>query len=277
MMSGAALSHLANECPKKAKRQWIKGAQLIGCGDESNENDNEFTDKMIDCLMNADANDLVRMPNVPELLTEAHKWLGMVVIDGKFIPQRVIKMLKSGDYKKNVNLMMGTTSDEGSFILTYIVDPRKYHPFQPYNFTLSEASDELKRYSAMISSDIPVNTEDVAKVYFTGISTNSEDYDLLRRTIGIALGDFYLTCPSFKFANMIYNNDREGSNVYQYYYNSKLGEEKFLCAKWMGTCHCNDLWPTFGVCFRQPHTCLDVEREEAEQVIEFFTHFAKYG
>ena len=115
----------------------------------------------------------------------------------------------------------------------------------------------------------------MARLYFTGLSDQS-DSDLLRRTIGIAVGDFLLGCPGIQFGKAVYNKDPK-SKVYQYYYTSKLGGEKLLCSKWMGACHFDDVYPTFGVPFYQHDNFVEQERQISEQVIKIFSTFAKTG
>ena len=109
--------------------------------------------------------------------------------------------------------MIGTTEDEGSFILGWKIDSVKYNAISSQNLTYNEVYNELKTLSSALKSKIPTNSNDVAKLYFTGLS-DSNDFDLLRRTIGIALGDWYIGCPTIQFAKTLFKNDKK-SNVYQ--------------------------------------------------------------
>jgi hypothetical protein len=60
-----------------------------------------------------------------------------------------------------------------------------------------------------------VNGDNVAKLYLSRLPNS--DYDLIRRTIGVALGDFYLSYTTVLFAKHLYENDRSQTKVYQYY------------------------------------------------------------
>jgi carboxylesterase type B len=273
-MSASILNHLDSGEPESVRKRWLNGAKSIGCVDEENSSEESFTPKIMQCLRDTSPEVLQALIESSEL-KDINGWSPQVVIDGQFLPKRPLEMLKSGDYKKNVNLMIGSTQDEGSFVLPWKMDPIKYHPISPQNLTYSEAYEELKRIASGLRSKIPINGEDVAKLYFTGLSDNN-DFDLLRRTIGIAIGDWYIGCPTIQFAKTLFKNDRN-SNVYQYYYNSKLGEEKLICSKWMGVCHANDIWPVFGIPFRQFDRHLDRERDISAQMIDFFSNFAKTG
>jgi carboxylesterase type B len=275
-MSGASINKMAGKEPESVLNGWLKGAKLIGCTDAENVSENRFTPKIIECLQNADTEKLGSIWALPEMSEGKIGFMSQVIVDGNFLPEMPLNMLKNGDYKKNVNLLIGTVEDEGSFALGMIVDPVKYSHTTPHNLTYNEAYNELRRLSSNLVSKQPVNGNDVAKLYFTGLSVNN-DYDLLRRTIGIAIGDFALGCPTIQFAKTLYSNDRHNSNVYQYYYTSKLGKEKLYCAKWMGACHADDIWPAFGIPFREFDIHLDREREISAQFIDFFSHFARTG
>ncbi|CAG2115243.1 unnamed protein product, partial [Medioppia subpectinata] len=63
-------------------------------------------------------------------------------------------------------------------------------------------------------------------MYFTGLSTHTNK-DLLIREIGIAFGDYVITCPTIQFAKNVISSDKTGTKVYQYYYNSKIGKPKY--------------------------------------------------
>ncbi|XP_054161231.1 cholinesterase 1-like [Oppia nitens] len=277
MMSGAAINRNAGEDPEAVRDKWLKGAEAIGCGDGSESQ--EFRKETIDCLMAAPADQLAAIPFLPVLADKQIGWTTQVIIDGQLIPSRPLKMLESGDYKKSINLMVGTTQDEGSWILSLMnVDPVLYDRFQPANITYQVAYDELRKLSARLQSKEPIDTESVAKLYFHGLSDKTTTSDQLRQTIGVAIGDYLLGCPALQYGRLVYENDRQTSRVYQYYYNSKVGlTPKLLCSHWMGVCHFDDIYPVFGVPFWKPEDFLDSERQISAQMIDIFSTFAKTG
>jgi hypothetical protein len=126
-------------------------------------------------------------------------------------------MLKTGDHKKNFKLIAGFTDDEGSWILAQILDPIKYSLKSPANLTKSQAYEELKKLSEKLINPLGrVDGDNVAKLYLSRLPNS--DYDLIRRTIGVALGDFYVSCATALFAKHLYENDRIDTKVYQYYF-----------------------------------------------------------
>jgi acetylcholinesterase len=277
MMSGSSINNMAGDEPQNVMKGWLKGAQLIGCADEENDSENSFTPKMIECLKNSDPKQLFAIPFLPELTEGRIGWMLQVIVDGQFLPKKPLSLLKSGNFKKNLNLLIGTAEDEGSFVLPIQVDNVKYDYISPQNLTYREAFDELKQLVPRLSSKFPVNGQNVAKLYFTGLSDNN-DFDLLRRTIGIAIGDYLLGCPTLLFARYLFKSDKKNSKIYQYYYKSKLGDpRKMFCTKWMGTCHGDGIWPVFGVPFSRYDSHVEREREISAQMIDFFSHFSRKG
>ena len=272
LQSGAYLNHLIDGPPHLYIKRWLKGAQLIGCNEQ---NSDQFTAEVIECLKTIEPELLYKITELPELNPKSIKVMNLVVVDGEFLPQKPNDILKSGDFKQNINLMIGTNEDEGSFILTQFYDRIKYSHESPKNHTFIEAYNELYHLSSEFNSEVPINSEDVAKLYFTGLSDNNSN-DLLIRTIGIGIGDYILFCPTIEFAKQLFKNSNYKSNVFQYYYNSKF-RTNFLCAKWMGVCHGAEIEPEFGHPFILNDRFNDREREISEQFIKFITDFAKTG
>ncbi|CAG2179157.1 unnamed protein product [Oppiella nova] len=213
---------------------------------------------------------------MPALMEGIVGWNTVVIIDGEFLPALPLEMLNKGDHKKGMNVMIGDPQDEGSWILWFSEDSVKYSPQNPAPITHMEAYNELSRISRKMWSKEPIDGEMVSKVYFTGLSDETPQ-DILRQTIGVAIGDYLLSCPGIQFAKTLYENDVNDSRVYQYYYNFKLGRPRLLCSEWSGSCHYDDVPSVFGVPFYQSDRFLDREREVSEQMIDIFATFAKTG
>ena len=271
--SGAYVYKFTEDRPEDHIQKWLKGVQMIGCSDD--QNPGKFSTKIMKCLMNAEISKLILITDFWEIIPGTVKVFDHVVIDGKFLPEDPGVMLKKGDFKQNVNIMISTVEDEGDFLINNFNDTEKFHSIHPKNLSYSEAYNHLKEMSSGLNSALPINGEDVAKLYYTGLSDRN-GFDLLRKTIGIATGDYFLTCPTLLFAKEIYRKSNFRSNVYEYYFNSKF-EDNFFCSHWMGVCHTNDIFPMFGIPFLQPQDYNDREREISEQMIEFLTDFVKTG
>ena len=57
----------------------------------------------------------------------------MVVIDEYFLPEHPNDMLSKNDFKKDVNIMISTVEDEGTFLINNFNDTEKFHPLNPKN------------------------------------------------------------------------------------------------------------------------------------------------
>ena len=271
MNSGAYVYKFFDDTPEDHKKKWLKGSALIGCSDD--ENRDEFTPKVMDCLRAADPIKLASIVDMMDLIPGSVKVFEFVVTDGQFLPQKPIDMIRSGDFKKNVNLMISTVEDEGAFLINNFNDPVKFDFMNPKKLTISEAYIELADIAGGLNSEVPIKGEDVAKVYLNGFGDRT-DSDLLPKAIGIAVGDYYITCPTLLFGREVFRNS--GTNVYEYYFNSKF-EDNFFCSKWMGVCHTNDYFPMFGMPFYDPTHYNDREREISSEMISFLTEFARNG
>ncbi|CAG2177738.1 unnamed protein product, partial [Oppiella nova] len=195
MMSGSATNNVCK--PEALERVWYNRAVSSGCG-KDNENPGQFTPEMIECIQKAPADlfqterDFGRSPCDLDFL-----------IDGQFVLKNPIETLTSGDYRQDLDLLIGTVDNEGS-------------------------------------GDTSIDAKLVADLYFTGLSNNT-GADILLQTIGRTFGDYRLTCPTKLFAKGIHKGS-ERSRVYEYYFNTKFtAGAQLFCSDWMGVCHFDDI------------------------------------
>jgi carboxylesterase type B len=271
MMSGGPLSHLTGENPTTAKNNWLKVSKFADCGNGLN-----FSSSVIECLQNISVEKLVKVADRHDLTTDTALFMSNVRYGDEFLPKKPVDMLKNKDHKKNFKLIVGFTDDEGSWLLADRIDTIKYALINPANLTKSQAYEELKKLSEkLITPSVHVNGDDVAKLYLSRLPNS--DYDLIRRTMGVALGDFYISCTTALFAKHLYENDRTESKVYQYYFTAKSNMIEGFCAKWQGACHETDLIPVFGYPLRSSLLFSDEEKKISTKLMDTFTHFAKKG
>lgn len=188
-------------------------------------------------------------------------------------------MLRKGNYKKPLNLLISTMENEGSSFLKIILqspDVETFYDHHPKPIELSMAKNYVEKIAKMFIKQ-NVSTDILNKIYFNGINPNFDDQDLFRRTVGIAFGDFFLTCPTLEFGKAVYLGDRANSKVYQLYNTYKLGSVKPFCNKWAGSCHADDLIPLFGVPFQDPSKYLHREREISYELLTILKSFIKNG
>jgi hypothetical protein len=121
--------------------------------------------------------------------------MSKVIYGDEFLPQKPIEMLQKKDFKKNVILLAGFTDDEGSWIMTNIIDKTKYSIKNPVNLTKEQSFEELKNFSKRIKSDITVNGDNVARLYLSRLPNN--DFNLIRRTIHGVVMSYKSICESY--------------------------------------------------------------------------------
>ena len=271
MKSGAATDSFIDGTPQQHIAKWLKGAELIGCNQHKNYK--EFTHEIIECMRGKDPKTLVKIPYLP-ILRERSKFIfPLVVVDGEFLPKKPSEMLSSGDFKQNFSLMFSTAQDEGSFLLT-LEDLAKYYPTNPKPLTFSQAFQELDRISSKLSNELEINGKEVAEIYFNRLSDRNSS-DLLRQTIGVAIGDYLFFCPTLVFAKELFRNSGFRTNVHQFLFNYKSTCGSY-CSEWMGVCHGCDHPPSFGTPFKSGITIYsDKDRQITNQMIKFTTEFAK--
>jgi len=191
-----------------------------------------------------------------------------VVYGDEFLPRKVSQMFKAGDCKKDVNVLMGTTDDEGSFILSFLIDPKNFSLSNPINMSKSEAKQFLKFVLPRFFPRAMINSEDVYNLYISQLP--EDNYDAIRRSIGVALGDYLLTCPTIEFGKLLLNGDPNRSKVYQYLWTAKYVNT------WHGADHGMEVEYFFGSPFREKNSD-ENKRKISEKSIEMLSYFARNG
>lgn len=206
-------------------------------------------------------------------------------MDGEFLPDHPIKMLRDGNHKKDFSLLLSTDKDEGSAfmqmflaLLNRVDDGRKFSFVNPEPLdSLDEAKDLLATtIEPFLSKKYPVPTEQLAKIYFNGLNPKTDQPDLLRQTVGIAFGDMWLACPTINFGHHISHNDGH-ANVYQLYHSYYPIKTSEWCPKWSGACHGDDEFPLFGDPIRHPSKYNQRVRDISMELISFVHSFTRNG
>lgn len=261
MMSGGALTDFYMDTID-AKKMWSNIAADFSCEDD-------FKNGSALCLRNVKSENLIESAFDKRYKTDINIIKPFVIYGDEFLPRKPSEMLRIGDFKKNVNLLIGTTEDEGSYLLTSSIDPIKYSLKSPSNLTKAEAKQELKNIFSRFFPETKINFEEVFKLYISNLAENN--YDLIRRSIGIVLGDYIRTCPTILFAKQLFSGDRINSKVYQYLWSAKYHNS------WHGADHGSDVGFFFGSPFRSPNKDNSNERRISLRALQTVAYFAKYG
>ncbi|XP_054165545.1 cholinesterase 1-like [Oppia nitens] len=272
LMSGAVYNHPIERDAESIKQFWLNAAIEEGCVDDQDYVYLDFTPKILKCLRQLTPQKVLELTQHHGLLTPKLGWHRLVVIDGKFLPNKPINLLKNNRYNSTHNVLIGTVEDEGSLLLNSMIDPNLYDLKKPRNLTVEEAIDELAHKSSFFYSNYQVNGLDVAQVYFHGLSDQTSSHEIISR-IGMAFGDFYIVCPTIRFAEMFLLANDNYVNVYQYYFTAY--NDSGFCPNWMKACHSLDLINIFGVPLVTPST--QRFKQISQSMIHMVSHFAKLG
>ncbi|CAG2171425.1 unnamed protein product [Oppiella nova] len=255
----------------KARDMWSAVAVGQGCGDGFQANGSA------DCLRAIAAQNLIESTFDKRHKTDVNLMKPYVIYGDEFLPKSPVEMLKSGDFKKNVNLLVGTTVDEGSNVLTATVDSQKYSQHNPQNLSKSEARLELANIFRRFLPHLSVNAEDIYRLYVSHVPET--DYPAIRRAIGRAIGDYLSTCPTLLFANGVSGQgDVNTTRVFQYVWSVKYDSQG-----WHGSDHGLDIGFIFGAPFRDTYVSnasdsqLLNERRVSLSAMETVANFARYG
>lgn len=200
--------------------------------------------------------------------------LPLVVIDGEFLPASPRDMLAKQNYKTNVNLLSSVVEDEASFILALVSGQPQFRAVNPEPIKLSEAQGVL---AFLTSGRESISQSTLSKLYFNGLNADLDISNDLRKRVGIAYGDMILSCPVVDFSKEVFLNSPNSATVYQWNYRAKLGSLKFLCNEWAGACHCDELYPAFGMPFRYADKYTSREKEISTEIMTFIKSFIYHG
>ena len=264
MISGGPLSHTFKDSIS-AKKMWANIVTDYQCSEQ------QFINGSVECLRSVKAQNLIESAFDKRYKTDVNIIKPFVIFGDEFLPKNPSEMLRTSDFKKNLHLMVGTTTDEGSDVLTLTVDPNKYSLINPQNFSKTEVRVEMKNIFKRFFPNITESIEDIYKLYVSHIPDNN--YELIRQSIGVALGDYIRTCPALLFAKELYSNgDDDKIKVYQYLWSVKYGQS------WHGPNHSTTVRFIFGTPFKSGSSSEALnERNVSLKTIRVISHFAKYG
>lgn len=199
------------------------------------------------------------------------------VVDKEFFPVHPNQMLSDGDHKKNFNLLVSTVEDEGTPVFTYLTQDLRFRPTNPESLTLKAAQDLLYGEVVKIFLKHTPTKSLIDKIYFNSFNPNLDHSNQFRKQVGVAYGNFYVTCPTIHFCKSLFGNSPETIKVYQWYYTAKLVKPSPMCPEWTGPCHTDDLQPLFGMPFYMPQMYVNRMRDISREVINFIKSFIRIG
>ncbi|XP_077180755.1 uncharacterized protein LOC143831559 isoform X2 [Paroedura picta] len=259
LQSGTATAPWAWLSPEEAKRRTLSLAGMMGC----TEGDNTA---IVSCLQEKKMEDF----QTYMFLVVNHKTVlnlpFVPTTDGDFLPDDPQKLVESRRFQSKP-IMVGTTSDEGSFFV-YLTAPSS-HKFNESLLTWEELLMQL-------NTTIPNATEDVIQsIALTYSKAEPEGPAQNRSALTQAWGDYFFVCPSNRIATETAKN---GIPVYAYTFTHRTNESSF--PEWMGATHGSEVLYLFGTQTVLPGTNVTHTKAELElitQVMQYWADFARSG
>jgi hypothetical protein len=197
----------------------------------------------------------------------------------EFMPISIPRALKEGNFRKDINILIGHTEMEGAaftvdFDFVRFLDGR-YIPELDYVPLITKNIVFMDTKNIFFDNNTFGTT--VSKEYtetFPEFELNKYNGNRIRGSAVHAFSDYALTCPTILFGYYFAKNSYSGS-VFQYrltYANSRS-----MCAnsEWANVTHADDILLVFGTPFRS-FGFSDDDKKLSFQMMNIWTHFSRY-
>lgn len=262
MQSGAPNSYLGSQNAKTSLEAYKSLAIRLKCS-------NEDTKKVVQCL---------RTKSVKEVLTATADSLVnaenfIPVYGDELLPVSPVEALKTGKFHHDIDLMYGTTKNEGSMFVVQLLNLPQLDPTKDGKDLTVDLTKKI--ISFMMSLFHDPNPDEVADYYTKNL--NESDKDELRRAVSYVFGDYHLVCPTMFYGEHFMKLAPQ-NNYYSYRLMKATKTPVMFCHGWMGVCHGEDVVFFFGLPLRLKGTAFtDDEAELALDFIHTWSNFAKTG
>ncbi|XP_054166221.1 cholinesterase 1-like [Oppia nitens] len=188
----------------------------------------------------------------------------------EFCPQLFNKALKYFNYNRDIELMAGSTRDEGPAI-SAVTFPDIILP----DMSIEKFGQLLER---MNDQHHDFDIDKIIKHYTSDIDTFNHTVN--RRRFTDIYGDVLMRCPTYTFAKHLAMN---GERVYYYdfnYFTKSNPQYEFLVKSGLvlnGSQHGLDADFHIGVPLRYPDNYSEVDKNFTQYVMEIWTNFIKFG
>ncbi|XP_070551652.1 cholinesterase-like [Ptychodera flava] len=251
--------------------------KVVGC-----ERDN--TEELVKCLRTVPAETFEENldPEMRNLMTATGLGIDDVVnaaipfVDGHLITGMTDDLLNQRAFTKtNVDIMIGTNADEGTFYLCMVMPQAINDPVLSINKTVYE-----QIWTAFIFESfkyIPAVQDAIKLMYVNWEEADSDDADYVEAYSQMQ-GDFEFVCPSDKSARAY---SKFGANVYMYHM-THAPSTPIVPVAWVKAGHAEDIPFVFGLHFRNDagqnnFTMKPEEVDMSLKIMRYWTNFAKTG
>ncbi|KAL3878502.1 hypothetical protein ACJMK2_030846 [Sinanodonta woodiana] len=262
LQSGSALSNWAFMPPDVAVRYAEDLGRKMNCKTSQR-------DSLIQCLKSVDAQSLTE--KLWDVSGYFITYLFSPTVDGTFLESLPLDLLRTG-MMKNCSILAGVTKDEGTYFLAYYVQdyfpPGKlWSPDVMSRDTFLHALEQVVPLHGSLMKDALVYEYERSRL----ASERGSYIDILDD----AGGDRSFKCPTIDLARYYKTAFGTSQSVYMYSFEHRTSVVTW--PEWMGVIHGYELDLVFGEPFRENTTYTVEEKILSDNIMKYWTNFAKYG
>lgn len=224
--------------------------------------------------------------NRAQALKFSDNFLGVIpfkpVIGDQLLPKPVFKSLANGDFKTNVDLLVGHSLMEGvSFArdtdLSIGLDGR----YDPRVISLVN-KEQIRKDIKLFASGINEQASDlISNAYTDGFPDQSPSLEVSRKLIrssAHAYGDLTITCPTIIFAEQLSKHKAFRGSVYQYRLTYANSKSISYGSEWAEAEHTDEQPLVFGRPLNEPkNNWTSDDWKMSEEMMNIWTTFARNG
>lgn len=246
--------------PTKSLRTAYKLADLVGCS----TNILKTKDAVIQCLRSIPATAIIEAQD--KLYRPIVGFPFVPTVDGEFLPENPLEIIRKEAFNKNVSLLIGTVLNEGSYFVLY--DFLEYlDKDMPSLLTRNQASN-------IINTTFGHRTEAERELIHFMYTDWQLPWDGTKNRdhMMAMVGDYFFTCPINAFAQLMANRDVE---VYYYLFGHRSSNNPW--GKWMGVLHGDEVEYVFGRPLNQKLGFTPEESQLSSRIMKHLVTFARTG
>ena len=191
-----------------------------------------------------------------------------------FIPNEPKELLASGDFNKNIDVIIGTNKDEGIlYVLGFFLDPELWNDWRENFYNIGTRSlFNIPKESDITEEDIE-NTKQLVEYYFGTIENFNEEH---KTAVFNLFTDGAFLFDTHKTINYL---TEAGVTVYEYImtYQGEYSLTSLSGFGPVGVCHADELLYLFTPAFSTNITLNAEDIEVKNVMVKAWTNFAKFG
>lgn len=249
-------------------------------------------DNWIDCLRGKSLNDLLAVQSEAPIWASdakpdyvAQTFVFRPTYGDEFMPKSVTNAIKSGDFRKNISIMIGHNEMESSFFVIFQQNfdkQKRYVPILPSALIPNVDSVKNDIRNNFIQNDtIGIS---IAEKYTSGFSNGLFGLPLnsinpIRRSAMFAASDYAYACPTVLFGGWFAKNSvNSNGKVYQYRFTYSTTQSISNSSIWGNSTHTDEYALVFGQPFKPLENLfwLNSDRYLSKVMMDIWTYFATH-